>query len=125
MKYLGIDYGTKKVGLAISEGTLPYPYKNVDAKLAVAEISRVATVEKIEAIVIGQPSEKISEQFDQFVKDIKETVNVKLIIWDETLSSQKAQKLNLNKSRKRRKQQEHAIAASLILEDYLENKGHE
>ncbi len=121
MKYLGIDYGTKKVGVALCEGILPYPYKTLDTKRAVGEICRMVDEEKVQVIVVGQPTEKISKPFRQFIKDIKALVRAKLIIWDETLSSQKAREYLIDKNKKQ-KQQEHAIAACIILEDYLNSQ---
>lgn len=119
MKYLGIDYGTKKIGLAMSEGTLPYPFKSVDTKQAVTEISRIVAQEKIDILVIGQPAVKIKPAFDKFVNELEINLASKIIIWDETLTSHKAQTLLLDKNKKQRQQQEHAVSASLILEDYL------
>jgi putative Holliday junction resolvase len=56
MKYLGIDYGTKRIGIAISDdgGEFAFPKGIVDAKNAVAEIVALCQKEHIEGIVIGK-----------------------------------------------------------------------
>lgn len=56
MKYLGIDYGTKRVGIAISDdgGTFAFPKGIFETKTAVEDIATLCTAECIGAIVIGE-----------------------------------------------------------------------
>ena len=56
MKYLGIDYGTKKVGVAISDedGTFAFPKAIIVAGDALETIAQICTDEKVAAIVIGE-----------------------------------------------------------------------
>ncbi len=56
MKYLGIDYGTKRIGVAISDdgGSFAFPKAIFDTSNVVEEIKTLVTAENIEAIVIGE-----------------------------------------------------------------------
>ncbi len=74
MKYLGIDYGTKKIGLAISDetGKVAFPYSIIATADKELEIEKVIAKEKIGEIVIGKStdlkgqSNKVQEDIDSF-----------------------------------------------------------
>jgi len=55
MKYLGIDYGTKRVGLAVSDptGSLAFPLEVVPTEKALARITQLVRERRIEALVMG------------------------------------------------------------------------
>lgn len=58
MKSLGIDYGNKRIGVAVSDdsGILAFPHATVEnMPAAFSEIQRIVTEEKAEAVVIGMP----------------------------------------------------------------------
>lgn len=57
MRYLGIDYGTKNIGLATSDdaGQMAFPFKVISAgKRAVKEVAEICQKEKIEKIIVGE-----------------------------------------------------------------------
>jgi len=56
MRYLGIDYGTKRVGVAISDeaGEFAFPKGILELKGAVEAIAQISTDEQVEAIIIGE-----------------------------------------------------------------------
>jgi len=58
MKLLGIDYGDKRIGIAVSDdsGMLAFPHATVEnTPAAFSEIHRIVTEEKAEAVVVGMP----------------------------------------------------------------------
>lgn len=58
MKSLGIDYGNKRIGIAVSDdsGILAFPFTTVEnTPAAFSEIQRIVKEEKIEAVVVGMP----------------------------------------------------------------------
>lgn len=58
MRYLGIDYGEKRIGIAVSDdsGMLAFPHATVEnTPAAFSEIQRIVKEEKIETVVIGLP----------------------------------------------------------------------
>jgi putative Holliday junction resolvase len=74
MKYLGIDYGTKKIGLAISDtnGTIAFPHSIIPTASKESEIEKVIVKEKIGEIVLGKSldlkgqSNKVQEDINDF-----------------------------------------------------------
>ncbi len=56
MKYIGIDFGTKRVGVAISDdaGSFAFPKAIYESATAVADIANLCKAERVEAIVIGE-----------------------------------------------------------------------
>lgn len=126
MKYLAIDFGLKKIGLAISEGDLPQPCKVIRVKNpenSLNEIKEVVKKEKIDKIVVGVSEGEMAEKSKKFAAFLGNRLGINTETVDETLSSQNAQNqlLNANKQRKKRKESEDAVSASLILEGYLRN----
>jgi putative Holliday junction resolvase len=125
MKYLGVDYGRRKIGLAISEGKLAEPWKVIrykDIKILRDEIKKIATDLETETIVIGISEGEMGEEEKEFSSSLRKT-GISVINWDETLTTQEAQRLSQEAgiSRKKRKSLEDAYSAALILQDYLDN----
>ena len=124
MRYLGVDYGLKKIGLAISEGSLASLYGVLDTQSleeALNKIRGVIKKEEIERLVIGIPeSGENKKGVYSFIRRIKNEVEV--IEVEETLSSVKALELmkELGVSKKER-QREDAYAAVLILQNFLDS----
>ncbi len=124
MKYLGIDFGLKKIGLAISEGELSSPLSILHIKNlneGIKKIEEVAYKEKIDRIVIGVPDSGVRTSILKVVKKLKEKFDV--VVSAETLSSKMAQStmINLGVGKKKRAQED-AYAAAQILQDYLDEK---
>lgn len=125
---LGIDLGQKTTGLAISQGQLASPYKTISHQnidQAVSSIVRIIELEGIDAVVIGYVEGKIKSMFERFAQQLKKAKpNLKVILWDETLTSRQATEsmIKLGIAKRRRKIKEHQIAAALILQSYLESR---
>lgn len=127
MRYLGIDYGKRKVGLAISEGVSASPYKVIEVsglKNAIEQLRTIIEKERINQVVIGIPesgeSLKITEYFINQLKNIPAR-GWDIIEVDETLTSQQALKhlIKMELSKKKR-QLEDAYSAAIILQNYLD-----
>ncbi len=125
---LGIDLGQKTTGIAISEGELASPYATIIHKSqeeAVLKISKIAENLNADTLVLGVVEGKIRSMFDNFAKKLKrENPELKVILRDETLTTLQARetmiKLNIPKRKKGKK--EHEIAASIILQSYLDSQ---
>ena len=136
-RYLGLDLGSKTVGIAISESgiiantltTIRFTEDNYEeAALKVLELIKL---HKIDDVVLGLPKHmnndigirgKISESFkERLEKDTK----AKIILWDERLSSSSARKVMIQGSERRKTQKEKKdeLAAVIILQNYLNYKG--
>ncbi len=124
MKYLGIDYGSKRVGTAVSnaEGTIAFPrttLTNDDALLK--NIMLLLIDEKIESIVIGDTlahggaRNSISDKADQFVKTLGEETRLPIERQWEAGSS-----IEANAYIPDGKGHDHASAAAIILQRYMD-----
>lgn len=123
MKYLGVDFGLRRVGLAISEGELASPLKIIEVKGlrdAVQKISQFAKNQQFTKIVVGLPEGKMGQNVLGFIKALKkEGFDVETA--DETLSSQEAiQKMIALNLPKKTRQVNDAYSAAIILQNYLD-----
>ncbi len=127
MKILGIDYGKKKIGLALAEGPLAEPWKVIrfdDLSEAVRKIKTEIETEKPDRIIVGISEGAMAEETRKFLSAIcNQLPAIKFETFDETLTTQEAQKLAIEAgiSRKKRKEMEDAYAASLMLQLYLDS----
>lgn len=121
MKYLGIDYGRSKIGLAVSDGKLAEPYQVIrykDNNKMIAHIKRIIEKQKIEKIIVGISEGKMAEESKRFAEIFQADT------FDETLSSHDAQQMSIEShmGRKKRKEMEDAFAASIMLQNYIDAK---
>ena len=124
MRILGIDYGKKKIGLAVSDGPLAEPLKVIRFKTkeeAIIKVEKVVKVEQVEQLVVGVSEGKMGEESKRFGEKLKRTLDIAVEFQDETLSSIEAQRLSIEAGikRKKRKEMEDAYSAALILQNYL------
>ncbi len=125
MKYLGIDYGKRKVGLAISEGLSASPLKVVDSSGlddALQKILHIIKGEQIDQVVIGKAESGESRSMtEKFVKQLEREIPV--IVVEETLSSHFAdQQMREMEVQKSKRGSNDAVAAAHILQEYLDSK---
>lgn len=129
MRYLGVDYGLKKVGLSISEGQIASPLKVLEINSladAVNKILQVIKQEEINRVVVGVPESgearsAVKKFISKLKADLKEK-HVSVIEADETLSSSAAKDLmiDLDLSKQSRKKED-AYSAALILQNFLDS----
>lgn len=123
-KYLGIDYGLAHLGLATSESTLASPLPSLaNNQDLFSKLSSLVTREEITHIVCGIPEGKLAPSIEAFATKLRELTGKPVVLHPETLSTQEAlNKLQMAGASRAKKQNDHAYAACLILEDYLEFK---
>lgn len=133
MRYLAIDYGSKRIGLAYCDQseTLCSPIKVIPSGEAIAQILKLIEEYDIEAVVVGLPvnmdgteggQARETKKFTEFLRE--KIGEIPICFQDERLSSFDAQQRLANKglTNKKNKQKLDAVAAASILEDYLEHK---
>lgn len=126
MRLLGIDYGRRKVGLAISEGKVAEPLYVIrysDTKILEQKIKKIIESEKIEKVVVGISEGQMAEETKKFLNAIRYTLlPVPIDTFDETLSTHDAQRASIEAGikRKKRKSMEDAYAAATMLQGYLD-----
>jgi len=133
MKYLAIDYGDKRTGLATCD-----PNETITSPLTILstreelpnKIAEIIETENVDAVVIGLPFNMDgSEGFQakrvrQFAEQLQKQLNITIHFQDERLSTFEAQgkleQTDLSKKTKSRRLD--AVAAAQILQDFLETK---
>lgn len=123
MRLLGIDFGTKKVGIAISDQTSRFamPIKVIkNYKGLIEDIKKICVEEKIEKIIIGksvdyqnQPN-KVAEKAEVFAKELEKETKIPIDFEIETLTTKEAER-EIGKD-----VLTDARAAALILKSYLD-----
>ena len=142
VRVLGIDYGARRIGLALSDATatLASPWRMLQRPPSEAETLRTM-VEQIrhlrndddglDAVVVGWPRRLDGSATDQtpivetFARSLQAQLDIPVVLQDERLSSTEAESrlARREKDWRKRKQQLDAAAAAVILQDYLD--GHE
>jgi putative Holliday junction resolvase len=135
MRILGIDYGKRRIGLAISDpsGFMAQPLATIDLKDdndSIREIVRIINERSVEEVVVGLPvslSGELGQQARdvlQFIEELRSQTDVNIATWDERLSTSIAQRaLTDTKAKKARKKDlVDQIAAAVILQGYLDSR---
>jgi len=139
MKILGIDFGTKTMGLAISDdiGLLGHGIgviKRSTLQRDLLELQKKVCEYSVEKIVVGLPRNmdgslgKAAEQVLSFVETLGSLVPVPIETWDERLSTVEAERLLRSRDMDHQKRRKiiDQVAAAIILQGYLDhaNKSH-
>ena len=137
MRYLGLDLGTRSLGISISDltktvattyGTIHFEEK--DYKKALKEIATILEKEPIEKIILGYPKNMNGSigpralETEEFKQMMEEMFKIKVELQDERLSTKEAEgyMIKADLSRKKRKQKVDSLAANIILQTYLDKE---
>ena len=137
MRYLGLDLGTKTLGLSLSDktNTIATPYETIHFKeneyaSVLKSLEKIVKEKEITDFVLGLPKNMnnslgfASERSLEFKKILEEYFSLPVHLVDERLSTVEAEKILLlsDKSRKKRKKVIDNVASSLILETFLKGR---
>ena len=137
MRVIGLDLGNRTVGIALSDylgiianpvGTFRFEEQDLDA--ALTEVCRVIKENDVKKIVLGFPKNMngtIGPQAEYCLKFkgmLEEATNLEVIMIDERLTSRQADviMLSADMSRNKRKKNVDKLAATIILQTYLDQK---
>ena len=137
MRYLGLDLGTKTLGLAISDltGTIASSYgilrHNEEYEKLVEMVGKVIEENDVKELVLGFPKNmdnSVGERGNialKFKEMLETTYNLPIHMQDERLTTVQAEHLLISNdtSRKKRKKVIDSVAATIILQSYLDRKG--
>ncbi|MCK5010567.1 MAG: Holliday junction resolvase RuvX [Deltaproteobacteria bacterium] len=135
MRILGLDVGSKTIGVAVSDElsltaqgltTLKRKVLKQDIK----QLLKVIEENGVEKVVVGLPKNMngslgpSAEMVISLIGELKKFVDLPVVTWDERLSTVAAQRvlLEADMSRKKRKRVVDKVAAILILQGYLDNR---
>jgi putative holliday junction resolvase len=126
MRTLGIDYGRSKVGLAVADGSLAEPVKVIrykDTKILEDKLQKIIKDNNIEKIVVGVSEGEMGEESKAFASKFRSSLIVPVETFDETLSTQDAQRMSKEAGigQKKRHQMEDAYAAAIMLQNYIDS----
>lgn len=140
MRYLGIDLGSKTIGLAMSDPTCTIAsafktifFNNEDYLSTIDEIKQIVEDYDIKKIIIGLPKNMnntlgeravITTHYKEMLED---NIDVPIIMFDERLTSVISNSILIeaDMSRKKRKKKVDGIAAQVILQDFLNKEKNE
>lgn len=137
MRYLGLDLGTKTLGVSISDrtGVIASFYDNIrydDEDILLNRIKEIIDKEKIDIIVLGLPKNMDGslgfrvEETLSFKDKLEKITDKEIILQDERLTTKVATDvlIQADMSRKKRKQVIDGVSAVIILQSYLDRKEH-
>ena len=133
MRIMAIDYGDAHTGVALSDPTgfiagTATTIHSRKAEVVLAELARMVTEHAVSELVMGFPrnmdgTEGVrAELYRSFADQVEEATGLKPILWDERRTTIDAHRIlfEAGKNAKKRKKTVDAVAASLILEGYLD-----
>lgn len=137
MRYLGLDLGTKTLGISVSDktGTIATPVtilrhdNNFD--YLIEELKKIIKEKEVETIVLGLPknmNNTIGERGEmvlRFKEKLETSINLPIVLEDERLTTKVAESILISAdvSRKKRKKVIDKMAANVILQSYLDRRG--
>lgn len=134
MRILGIDHGTKRIGLALSDelGVIAQPLEFVPAEPFSGVLSRLREIvqeKSVGLLLVGMPRNMdgslgpAAVKAQEFVAKLKEAFAVPVKTWDERLTSAQANRflIEANVRREKRKEKVDKTAAAILLQSYLDN----
>lgn len=137
MRKLGLDLGNKTIGIALSDelgflasGLETFRFAEKDFKSALDYTIKVILQYNVDTVVLGLPKNmdgSLGEQAiltKEFKSDLEKETNVKIVLWDERLTSRMASNMmkSQNLKKKKRKQDIDKMAAIIILQGYLDSQ---
>ena len=135
MRFLGLDIGSKRIGLALSDELgitaqgLPTLNRTTSGN-DIRKLLEIVSQHKVEKIVIGLPKNmngtlgKSAEQVLTFIEGMKVETTIPIDVWDERLSTVAVNRtlVSANVSRRRRKEVVDKLAAVYILQGFLDSQ---
>lgn len=137
MRILGLDVGTKTVGVAMSDemgwtaqGLETIKINEERGHFGFDRISELVKQYNVDKIVVGLPKNMNGtigprgEACQQFAENLRELLQLDVVMWDERLSTMAAERLLISAdvSRKKRKQVIDKMGAVVILQGFLDSK---
>ncbi|MBN2016363.1 Holliday junction resolvase RuvX [Candidatus Dojkabacteria bacterium] len=131
MKYLGIDYGEKRIGLAISDetGIIAMAISALKVKSladAVSKIHRIVRTQNIDIVVVGLPLGSKNEETQQsiqtryFARTLESTNGAEVEFWNEAFSTVQARQYERRK--RNNPKNIDSESARIILQEYLDSR---
>lgn len=137
MKIMGLDLGTRTLGIALSDalgmmahGLETFRFEEKHYKKAISHVQELIKAQKVTAIVLGLPKNMNGsigfrgEETQAFAKKLEEATGLPIVLWDERMTTMQVERvlISADVSRSKRKKVVDKMAATVILQSYLDSK---
>lgn len=134
MRYLGLDLGTRTLGISISSGIIASVYDtirhNEEYDMLAVKVHDIVQKEKIDKIILGYPKNMnntigpAAQRVLDFKEKLEKLLPIEVILEDERLTSVVANNtlISADISRNKRKKKVDGVASVIILSAYLDRK---
>ncbi|AXI40185.1 MAG: Holliday junction resolvase RuvX [Bacillaceae bacterium] len=137
MRIIGLDLGSKTLGVAVSDelgwtaqGVETISINEDEGEFGIQRLSELIKKYEVEKIVVGYPKNMNGtvgprgEASERFAALLKEQFQLPVILWDERLSTMEAERflIEADVSRRKRRQVIDKMAAVIILQSYLDSQ---
>src|ERR1051325_7303174 len=120
-RILGIDYGSRRIGIAVSDPL------NIIARGVTVIPNSPSKISEIKRIALEFGVEKIAEEVEEFIRLLASELKVEIVRQDERFTSRIARQtlldMNVGKMKRRVKGRIDEMASALILQGYLDGQG--
>ena len=137
-RVLAIDYGSVRIGLAVSDalGLTAQGLPTLERTSKRADLSRIAELAadySVATVIVGNPMDQrgqeteMSRRAARFAEELRASLNVPVILWDERLTSLEADRALTESGARRslRRRLRDRMAAQILLQSYLDRQAHE
>jgi putative Holliday junction resolvase len=137
MRVMGLDVGTKTVGVAISDafgwtaqGIETIKIDEANELFGIERIAELTKLHEVSSFVVGYPKNMNNsigpraEASERYAELLRQTFDKPVVLWDERLTTSAAEKMLISAdvSRKKRKEVIDKMAAMMILQGYLDSQ---
>jgi len=135
MRLMSLDIGDKRIGVALSDPdkTLARSLRVVSRRSRAADMAIIGSLveeHEVERIIIGHPlrlNGRAGEQatrIEAYAAELATALGIPVVLWDESYSTQRAREamIEAGRRRKERKERLDAVAAAVILQDYIDHE---
>ncbi|PIW70365.1 MAG: Holliday junction resolvase RuvX [Ignavibacteriales bacterium CG12_big_fil_rev_8_21_14_0_65_30_8] len=134
-RILAIDYGTKRIGIALTDPllTFAYPFETIqNNKSGWEQLKKIIEEKKISKIILGYPTREdgkdsyLIPEINKFKEKLIKNFKIEVILWDEIYTSKIAERKIIESVKKKKNRKDKGLidsnAAAIMLQEYLDSK---
>jgi putative Holliday junction resolvase len=135
-RILGIDYGSRRVGLALSDpmGIIAQPIDAVkQSSQLIDDLRKIMKRDHVKVIVVGMPlnlkgqAAQTAQEVQLFVEQLRAELQIEVATWDERFTTTIAQQTMITMGTKKKERQQKngridSMAAAVMLQNYLDSR---
>jgi putative Holliday junction resolvase len=133
---LGIDYGTRRIGISLSDPLqiIAQPFDTLpNDKLAIRQICEIVEKEAVDVVVVGMPLNlkgeraQKAQEVERFIESLMGETSAEIVSWDERFTTTMAHQTMREMGTKRQERRSNrgridAMAAAILLQSYLDSR---